>query len=502
MSTPSKTTQDINRPITIVISALGGQGGGVLTNWLVSLAEQNDYFAQSTSVPGVAQRTGATIYYLEMFPKAAVKDKDTPPIMALMPLSGDVDLVVAAELMEAGRAVQRQFVTPNKTTLVASTHRVFSIAEKMAMGDGTGDSATVLRAAEEAAQNFIAFDMESLAADTGCVISSIMFGAIAGSGVLPYSRDSFEEAIRAEGKMVDINLKGFAAGYAAAEKPYQEITPSVPQTGQITGAANGPEAQAMIDRINQLPDPAREFAYAGAQKLLDYQDLEYVNEYLVVLEEFAGRDQVPYDLSRELARHLALWMAFDDTIKVADIKTRSDRVRKYRTEVRAKDDQIVHMVEFMHPRLEEIIGSLPVGLARRVEKSPFLTRFLEKFAGPRLMDTTQLSSFLMLYFMGSLRRIRRKTLRYHQEHEAMNSWLNRLRQAVKQDYTLAVELVRCQRLIKGYGDTHARGMQNFNAIMSVFDLSKGRLEGERIAVLRDAALADEDGIALQKELAA
>mgnify|MGYP003667197798 FL=1 len=502
MSTSLITKNDINRPITIVISALGGQGGGVLTNWLVSLAEQQGYFAQSTSVPGVAQRTGATIYYLEMFPKSAVKDNGTPPIMALMPLAGDVDLVVAAELMEAGRAVQRQFVTPNKTTLVASTHRVFSIAEKMAMGDGTGDSETVLRAAEEAAQNFIAFDMESLAAETGCVISSILFGAIAGAGVLPFGRESFEEAIRAEGKMVDINLKGFAAGFAAAESPYQEEIILPPVAAEITGNPNGPEAQARIDRINRLPDAAREFAYAGAQKLLDYQDLDYVDDYLDTLEEFAAQDQAPFDLSRELARYLALWMAFDDTIKVADIKTRSERVRKYRAEVRAKDDQIVNMVEFMHPRLEEIVGSLPIGLARRVEKSSLLTRLFEKFTGPRLMDTTKLSSFLMLYFMASLRRIRRKTLRFHQEHAAIDGWLDRVRRALSQDNALAVELVRCQRLIKGYGDTHARGMRNFNAIMSVFDQSGGKLQAARVSVLRDAALADEEGETLKKELAA
>ena len=47
---------------------MGGQGGGVLTDWIVELAERHGWLAQSTSVPGVAQRTGATIYYVEMLP--------------------------------------------------------------------------------------------------------------------------------------------------------------------------------------------------------------------------------------------------------------------------------------------------------------------------------------------------------------------------------------------------------------------------------------------------
>jgi len=488
----------MSRPITIVISALGGQGGGVLTNWLVALAEQCDYFAQSTSVPGVAQRTGATIYYLEIFPKAGVKDKDSQPVMALMPMAGDVDLVVAAELMEAGRAVMRQFVTPDKTTLIASSHRVFSISEKMALGDGIGNSETVLRAAAQAAKDFIAFDMEGLAAEMNCVISSIMFGAIAGSGVLPFAREKFEQAIRAEGKMVEANLKGFEAGYLAAENPYERKEKIEPSTGEITGNANTAEAKVLIKRINALPEIARTFAYAGVKKLLDYQDIDYAAQYLTILESFSEQDKAPHDLTRELARYLALWMAFDDVIKVADIKTRSERVGKYRAEVRAEKGQIVHMVEYMHPRLEEIIGTLPVGMANMVKKSSLLTWFFRKFTGPRLSDTTKISSFLMLYFMASLRGMRRRTFRYAQEHAEIKDWLDRVGKILDTDYDLAVEIIRCQRLIKGYGETYERGLGNFKTIMAVID--QGSVKADRVASLRAAALVDEEGKALKKEM--
>jgi indolepyruvate ferredoxin oxidoreductase, beta subunit len=53
-----------SRPISIAIAALGGQGGGVLADWLVAVAELQGWIAQSTSVPGVAQRTGTTVYYV------------------------------------------------------------------------------------------------------------------------------------------------------------------------------------------------------------------------------------------------------------------------------------------------------------------------------------------------------------------------------------------------------------------------------------------------------
>ena len=38
------------RPITIAILAIGGQGGGVLTDWMIALAERNGWYAQATSV--------------------------------------------------------------------------------------------------------------------------------------------------------------------------------------------------------------------------------------------------------------------------------------------------------------------------------------------------------------------------------------------------------------------------------------------------------------------
>jgi indolepyruvate ferredoxin oxidoreductase beta subunit len=192
-------------------------------------------------------------------------------------------------------------------------------------------------------------------------------------------------------------------------------------------------------------------------------------------------------------------MAFDDVIKVADIKTRSKRVTKYRAEVRAKDNQIVHMTEYMHPRLEEIVGTMPVAMAKRVQKSAFLTRFFEKFTGPRLSDTTKVSSFLMLYFLASLKSIRRKSLRYAMEHKEITAWLDRVRRTMATDYDLAVEVIRCQRLIKGYGETHARGMGSFNMIMARVD--QGKLAAPGVIEMRTAALADEDGIALKNIMA-
>jgi len=65
----------MKQPITILIAALGGEGGGVLAEWLVETALQAGYPAQSTSIPGVAQRTGATTYYVEIYPELAANGR-------------------------------------------------------------------------------------------------------------------------------------------------------------------------------------------------------------------------------------------------------------------------------------------------------------------------------------------------------------------------------------------------------------------------------------------
>src|SRR5208282_5099429 len=122
--TPSRFTTE--RPICVAVMAMGGQGGGVLCDWIVELAESQGWHAQSTSIPGVAQRTGATLYYVEMLPPKGGR----APILSLMPAQGEVDVVLASELMEAGRSILRGLVTPDRTTLIASTHRLYTVAEK------------------------------------------------------------------------------------------------------------------------------------------------------------------------------------------------------------------------------------------------------------------------------------------------------------------------------------------------------------------------------------
>lgn len=471
--------------ITIAVLGLGGQGGGVLADWIVQLGERHGYVAQGTSVPGVAQRTGATVYYIEILPSPGTAH----PILALMPVPGDVDIVVASELMEAGRAILRGFVTKN-TVLIGSTHRVYAIDEKSAMGDGRASSERIVSAAAERAGRFIGFDMEEAASKAGCVISSILFGALAGSGALPFPRAAFEDAIRAGGKAVDTNLRGFAKGYDLAQGKAEPLArTAAPQPAPTTDAG-----RAVLARIRAvLPAQAQDLAIEGVKRLMDYQDAAYANLYLDRLERLGGNAE----LLSEAARHLALWMSYEDTIRVACLKVRESRFARVRQEVIAKDDQIVQLIEYMHPRLEEICDMLPAPIGSRILASNRLSRALRPFLSKgRHVETTSLRWFMMLWLVAGWRRWRRASLRYRVEQARIEDWLAL---AARADPALAIEIVRCQRLIKGYGDTFERGLANYTRIIE--RVRTGGVSAAEIARLRDAALADEDGAALAIALA-
>jgi indolepyruvate ferredoxin oxidoreductase, beta subunit len=489
-------TSATGKSFNIAILAMGGEGGGVLADWIVDMAEHAGYYVQTTSVPGVAQRTGATIYYVEIFPEIG----GDQPVLALMPFPGEVDVVIASELMEAGRAIQRGLVTPDRTTFIASTHRVYSMTERTAMGDGRVDAQALLDACRAAAQWFVSGDFARAAENTGSVISAVMFGALAGTGRLPFSHQAFEEAIRRAGVGVQSSLSAFAAGFRIATQGEAAIGAAA----QTPAATVGPALSALADRVERkFPAAARATLLAGIRRLADYQDVAYASEYLDRLAAIPTLDRAPdWRLLNETARHLALWMSYEDTIRVADLKTRRQRFERVREEVRLDDAQLLQINEFLHPRIEEIADTLPAGLGRWLLRTGWARALVGRFVSQgRVVQTSSVGGYLLLYFVASLRRIRRTTLRFAEETVRIQEWLTEIRETASADHALAVEVAACQGLVKGYSDTHARGLRNFRTVMSTLPAMRGKPDAStRLRGLREAALADEGGARLESAL--
>jgi indolepyruvate ferredoxin oxidoreductase beta subunit len=268
----------------------------------------------------------------------------------------------------------------------------------------------------------------------------------------------------------------------------------------------------LAERIRrEFPAAAHRTLIAGIERLADYQDIAYAESYLDRLKPVAEIDRRRADggarLLDETARYLALWMSYEDTIRVADLKTRRSRFERVRGEVRSKSGQLLGIHEFMHPRVEEIADTLPEGLGRWLLGTPWARRLVGRFAHEgRVVKTSTVRGFLLLYCVASLRGMRRRTLRFRIETARIDSWLATVLNLAATDYDLAVAVAECQRLVKGYGDTHVRGWRNFEAVMAALPRLKGRPDAAaQVRRLRDAALADEHGNALatvREELAA
>jgi indolepyruvate ferredoxin oxidoreductase, beta subunit len=526
------------RPISVLIAALGGEGGGVLTDWIIAAAARCDLPVQSTSIPGVAQRTGATTYYIEIYPTPWRELAGKRPVLALSPGIGDVDMVVASEFLEAGRAIGGGFVTPERTLVIASTHRSHAIAEKMAMGDGRFDTARLAGAVDKNARSQVLFDMDAVATAARAMINSVMLGAIAASGRLPIPAEAFEAAIRA-GKSADANLRGFRAGFEAAGRhagalEHGASAPSPPPKsglpdfgtlrlieignsrfrlgGEGAGCGGGHAPSSTTDLQTEAArfGAAADIVSEGLRRLVAYQDIRYARLYLDRLAPIAEADAragAQGRLTREVARHLALRMSYEDVIRVAQAKIAPERVARIAAQMGATKGEPVTVVEFLKPGIAEMCSVLPPWMARPIIALAERRGWIDKLHWGMEIKTTSVSGYLRFLALAQLRRLRPRSHRYSQEQAAIEAWLALIAAAAAMSGALALEIAECARLIKGYGETLKRGAANYATIerqviqptlAGTMALSRGV---DAVASARVAALADPEGESLATCLA-
>ena len=526
----------MDRPLTLTLAMLGGQGGGVVTSWLVDVAERQNFHVQATSVPGVAQRTGATIYYLEFHPR---QEGRPAPVMGLMPTPDISDILVASELLEAARMVERGIVNQEQTTLIASTHRAYTIGEKAVAGDGRAASEQLLATARANAKRLVTLDMAQIAEAQGAVISAAVLGAIAGAGVLPFPADAYRRAIRQAGIAVDGNLACFEAAWRAAQdasaqavpdsptiteerasarsigqagsslqpepvgeqqlpSPPQsepignQKSPSSPQLNPAAAEAPAPPVpESLRTAVNGFPAPLQSSLRHCVGRLADYQDARYGAEFLERVGEILPLDDEKrgYRLAQAAAKGLALWMSFEDTIHVAHLKTRRARQERLRAEASLQAGQVMRVTEFLKPRVEEICGTLPRPVGAALLASAAGRKLIGKFTGPRRIVSTNVGGYLLLRGIAGLRFMRRRTLRYHQEHAAIREWFDLVKECAQSDYDLACEVALSQELASGYGDTFARGQNNLNAVLAQARSAMAQPSAaEQVRAMREAVL--------------
>ena len=506
------------RPITLLICALGGEGGGVLTEWLVDIARHAGFAAQSTSIPGVAQRTGATTYYVEVFPVPIAQLNGRKPVFSLSPVPGALDAIVSSELLETVRQIGNGMSAPQRTQVITSSARTLTTAERMELGDGRADSLRLLDVVKAFSREHHVFDMSATAREAGTVVSAVMLGAIAGSGLFPFSRDAYEAVVRGAdtaapekvSKMAAASLRGFASAFDAVATPRAHaawITGVLAEGGE----ANGP-LSTQPDLSYTFPPPVQALYALGHARLVDYQGARYAALYVQRLQQVLDAERATdpaaaqaFDTTREMARWLALWMAFDDIVRVAELKSRASRAQRVRDEVKADADDIVKVYDHFKPGAAEFAALLPASLAARVTRwdRARQARGRAPWALPLKVGSHAVFGMASLRFLASLRWLRRRGSRFAQEQALIERWLAAVIAGTREHHALGHEIALCGRLIKGYGTTNERGKDNLLHVIDHLATLPGKSPEERaqaIAAARIAALTDDAGKAFDAAL--
>jgi len=322
--------------------------------------------------------------------------------------------------------------------------------------------------------------MRKLAQESGTVINAVLFGAMAGSGVLPLAREACEQAIRHGGRGAEASLRGFAAGCEIA-----------------LGQRPAPGQPAAPQRATELQEVMR----LGLKRLRDYQGERYAKLYESRMQPFLKGDE---KVAAETARLLALWMAYEDIIRVADLKTRASRFERVRKEAGAKSGEPVVVIDYLKPGIEEFASVLPKYFGKRLVAWAEKRGKLDAYNVGLHIKTSSVFGYLLVRSLAWLRPLRPHTYRYREEQELIERWLALVSDAAKRDPALALEIAHCARLIKGYGETHRRGKANFLAILDALVENPPTPDpGEQAKAIRkarEAALADPESKALGQAL--
>jgi len=434
-----------DRPICLLLGALGGQGGGLLAEWLSEAARIAGYPAQATSIPGVAQRTGATTYYFELYPQQIPPDD---VVFSLFPSSGDVDLLATLEPTEAGRAIEAGRVTRN-TRVISATRRVYSTAEKSAAGDGRIDPLPLLAALRQIASELHLIDPDASALP----LNARLLGAIAASDTLPLEQGHYRQAIEQSGVAVERNLAGFDDGLTRASAEPQPIDLLRYQ----------PSPTGFDSDLALFPEALRPLLGHALARLVDYQDRAYAQHYLDRLKPLANAEPA---LLQESAQQLARWMSFEDILRVAQLKSRPDRLARIRRELGANDDQPVQVRDYFEPRMAELMALLPGDAIALRSPAPTGTTQHATNSGLALRwPSSSPLGFGLLRLLAGLRRFRRHGRGYRHEQAAIDRWLNAVTYTQGRDSELALLVARLAIWARGYGAVRESGLAQLDRLL-------------------------------------
>jgi indolepyruvate ferredoxin oxidoreductase beta subunit len=415
---------------------------------------------------------------------------------------GALDAMISSELLETARQVGNGMSSPERTLVITSSARTLTTQERMQLGDGRTDAADLLKLVRQFSRAHQVFDMAAIAQEAGTVVSAVMLGAIAGSGLFPFRREDYEAVVKSGGKGAEASLSGFAKAF--------EVVAQGKVQADFVAQLLAPAPAPQLSLASQFPQPVREMFSLGHARLLEYQGQAYAELYVQRLQSVlaAEREADPqgsnaFAITAEMARWLALWMAFDDIVRVADLKSRASRWTRVQGEVKAGDDDLLKVWDHFKPGIPEFAALLPASLAQRMLAwdRKRVAGGKQAWAMPLKIGTHSVLGMLALRGLASLKWLRPRGSRFALEQRMIGQWLQGVLEGTRRDWQLGHEIALCGRLIKGYGSTNERGKENLLHVLE--HLARAGVPVEAAAAVRaarEAALADDAGKALDAAL--
>ncbi len=465
-------------PITVLVAAVGGQGGQLFSQWLFEAAREAGFFPVGVGLPGLSQREGATVYYLEFFAHA-----EETALFSPFPERGNVHLLIGLELLELLRVARDGYLSP-EGTVFGSAHRVLTPDEKLPLKGNFMTAEQALPILQQAAKRCVVFDAVQAAELAGFserAANAVLFGALAAFEALPFPPEAFRSAIEHYGVAVSFNLKAFEHGLRfrqwlnrlqatddGALREWQSLPqPSLPD-----------DVKQKLKRLSAADAELASTLWHAAKLLCHYQGARYFARYLDCVGEIYRKDcrhNAGLLLTKEVARILALRMAYEDAVRVAQLKTERTRFQRMRQEHRLGEDKVYRVVDFFSPDWDELTGLLPLPMTDdRTPKSqprtpiPPLPSQSEELKRPALqmqVETSSILGYLLVKALLLFKPLRPYSQRFKREWTAIGSWLNAINETLRESYDLAFLIARSGELVRGYGRTRRKTLAIWQTFM-------------------------------------
>jgi hypothetical protein len=227
----------------------------------------------------------------------------------------------------------------------------------------------------------------------------------------------------------------------------------LPAIRSIFADVLGHDDDAIPELPAGLPDRVRPVAAEAVKRLIDYQGPGYAQLYVARMRRFIGRRNVDDAVFAEIARLLVVRMAYDDAIRMAQLKL-----------AEAEAGQGVPADDVRKLRLDELVSSLPETVA---DYALWILEYPGWLHLPVAMRFSAASGFGLrrLRLQASLKRWRLSSLRYARERAWVERWLHMIDRSLTKQPAAVAAVVATAKIVQGYGEDYLQSMRHWNLII-------------------------------------